>query len=326
MRTAALLVSVALAVTACSGNGSDRAANTTVSPATTGAPAEPSAEAEALCADATVAEDPPRVATEVLDEISGVAVSRQVPGVLWVHNDSGGEPEVHAVDADGNHRGQVRLAGTTNFDWEDISSATAADGSDHLFVGDIGDTLDLGLRDGPIVIHRIAEPPVPGAPDEAEPVDAVSLRFTFEDGPRDAETLMVDPDSGDLLVVSKQFDGEAAGIYRIPPEIAWAAESPEEPIEMERVGDVADSDGQLFTAGDISGDGTLVGLRTYGEVWLWDRSPGVSIAATLAEPPTCRREVDEPQGEAFAFATDGRGFVTLSEGIHQPVLWHLLGD
>src|SRR5690606_12141077 len=50
------------------------------------------------------------------------------------------------------------------------------------------------------------------------------------------------------------------------------------------------------------------------------------VAEILAGPPTCRRRVIERQGEAIVFAVDGRGFVTISEGEHPPVLCHRLPE
>src|SRR5690606_1795107 len=43
-----------------------------------------------------------------LEEASGLAASRRHAGVLWMHNDSGGEPEVFAVDSTGAVLGRVR--------------------------------------------------------------------------------------------------------------------------------------------------------------------------------------------------------------------------
>ena len=70
----------------------------------------------------------------------------------------------------------------------------------------------------------------------------------------------------------------------------------------------------------MSPDGTVIVLRTYRDLRLWNRDPDESVADALAGPPACSVAVAEPQGEAVAFTADGRGFVTVSEGAGVPVL------
>jgi hypothetical protein len=47
------------------------------------------------------------------EETSGLAVSHRTPGLFWTHNDSGGEPVLFALNADGSRRGQIRVEGVT---------------------------------------------------------------------------------------------------------------------------------------------------------------------------------------------------------------------
>jgi hypothetical protein len=100
-----------------------------------------------------------------LEEMSGIVKSRRYPNVYWVHNDSGDEPRLFALRADGTvvmpawisgdyfvgapvagkppYPG-VRLDLAANLDWEDI----ALDG-DTLYVPDMGNNgnarRDLGV-------------------------------------------------------------------------------------------------------------------------------------------------------------------------------------
>ncbi|MEJ1973596.1 MAG: hypothetical protein WDM96_14385 [Lacunisphaera sp.] len=71
-------------------------------------------------------------------EASGLAVSRRTPGLLWTHNDSGGEPILFALNTDGTLRGTLQLAGVTNRDWEDVA-AFELDGQAWLMAAEIGD-------------------------------------------------------------------------------------------------------------------------------------------------------------------------------------------
>lgn len=309
-----------LAVTACGGDDGDDDA----SPTTTDDPAASSTEtAEApdgptaadLCEDATRVDSDVRVADTELTEVSGIATSRRNPGVLWAHNDSGGGPDVYAVGEDGGDLGRFRLGGdATAVDWEDMTVGPGPqEGVDHLYLGDIGD--NRSQRDG-VVVYRVAEPEVDVAAATAGPpadvtIDAVdTLSLTYPDGAHDAETLLSDPVSGDVLVVSKQWDGVASGVYRIPADAAPGA-----PIVMERVGEVPGVEGQMVTSGDIAPDGSLVALRTYAHVLVWDRGPGQSVAEALSAGEPCEAPPpSEIQGEALAFSADGEGYVTVAEG------------
>ncbi len=330
--------------------GSTAVASTT----TTTAPPARIGVAE-LCDGAVLDQSGP--VTDVgLTEISGAVASRDQTDVLWVHNDSGHQNEVWAIDPEGAVLGHFTVPGATSVDWEDIGlgAGPTADRS-YLYVGDIGDNsftpvigtgLDPRSEANPVVIYRVPEPEVAdGFGDEAnadvmpeagsstgatsetasETEVAVALAVTYADGPRDAEALLADPVSGDVFVISKEWDRSPTGLYRLPATVVGAAATPGGITTMERVADVAGPDGAsgpgLITGADIAADGTLVALRTYGSVILWDRDPDKTLAETMVEPPTCTRKVDEPQGEAVAFGSDSQSLVTISEGEGVPLNW-----
>ena len=145
--------------------------------------------------------------------------------MLWAHNDSGGGAEVFAVGLDGSDQGRVELDGADAVDWEDIALVAGADGGpDRLLVADIGDNPGGGARTtAPVRLYRVDEPaaPGPGATGSAGPVTSIDL--TYADGPRDAEALLADPLTGDVFVVSKQWDGSGAGVYVVPAAAVSAA-------------------------------------------------------------------------------------------------------
>lgn len=283
------------------------------------------ATATELCATVVVAEEGARVASPELTEISGLAASERHEDVLWAHNDSGSPADIYAVGRDGAHLGRYAVAGADAVDWEDISlGRSPRDDRDHLFIGDIGNNFGRSRGDDrPLVIYRVAEPDelVGDADGATEPARA--LEVTFEDGNRDAEALMFDPISGDVLVLSKQWDATAAGVYRLPAEVALSDEAPAGPTVLERVAEVAGTGGtDIVTAAEIGADGRMIALRTYGQVWLWDRDVDRTVGDTLSDPATCQFDVSEPQGEAVAFAGPGLGIVTVSEGDNPPLLRH----
>ena len=120
--------------------------------------------------------------------------------------------------------------------------------------------------------------------------DVEALTLTYADGPRDAETLLADPVSGDLFVVSKQLVGRP-GAYRIP-----AGAEPGGTITMARVADVGVDGGTLVTGGDVSLDGSVVALRTYTSVLLFLRADD----ETVSTPSPGRRARRPPRSRSRA--------------------------
>lgn len=279
-----------------------------------------------LCADAAPADPADTVASPDLVEISGIALSREHDGIIWSHNDSGSQPELFAVGEDGSDLGTFTIEGAEAIDWEDMTIGPGPqEGTDYLYVGDTGDNFDEPQRlEDPIRIYRVPEPADrPDGPGTST-ATAERIDIAYADGPRDAETLMADPTNGVLLIVSKQWDGTLAGVYEVPAQVVAAEQAPAEPVQLERVADVPETEGVFVTGGEVSPDGSLVALRTYTEVRLFDRASDQTVADALADGADCTVPVDEPQGEAVAVAASNSGFVTISEGESQPVNWHLL--
>jgi len=244
-----------------------------------------------------------------LEELSGVAASTRNPGILWVHNDSGDSPRIFALDADGSTVGTYTLDGATAVDWEDIARGPGPEAdTSYLSVGDIGD--NAAARDD-VVVYRVAEPKVAGDAGAVNLDDAAPLHLRYPDGAHDAESLMVDPQTGELFIVAKVVSGGAVGVYRAPANLAADSTT-----TLERVGTLSLPGGlpNAVTAADISPDGSKIAVRTYGAVLLWDRKAGTPIATVLERTP-CRGPVPlEIQGEAVGFRADSDGYVTVSEG------------
>jgi hypothetical protein len=311
---AAVLAGATLAGSACASGSTGAPADVSlIPPASADAPTASVTAAE-LCADAVPTEV--GAAPTGLTEASGLAASRAHAGVLWSHDDSGGAPEVFALGADGSDQGRVSVSGAPAVDWEDIALLAGRDGgADRLVIGDIGDNPGSGERDTvPARLVVVDEPAPPGAGASGASSSATVVAVAYPDGARDAETVLADPRTGDVFVVSKQWDGDPTGVYRVPSLTTSST-----PVTMERVASVG-GEAVLATGGDVSPDGSIVALRTYPDVRLWDRGPDDTVAQALARPPACTVPVAERQGEAVAFTADGRGFVTISEGAGVPLL------
>ncbi|WP_232323451.1 esterase-like activity of phytase family protein [Catenuloplanes japonicus] len=184
-------------------------------------------------------------------------------------------------------------------DTEDL--ALAPDGT--VWIGDIGD--NGGVRES-IGLWRLA----PGA---SEPV---LQRYTYPDGARDAEALLLDGD-GTPIIVSK--DPIRAGLYVPDGDTLRKAGS-------FRIPDTSTSNpfgfpGRLvITGGAVSPDGTRVVLRTYADAFEFPVVNG-DIIRSITEGTAERIPLpDEPQGESITYAPDGKSLLTVSEGESPAIL------
>ena len=178
-------------------------------------------------------------------------------------------------------------------------------GPDYLYLADIGDNRET--RDE-VLIHRIPEPdPTTGVVGGGE-----TLHVTYPLGPTEAETLLVDPINGDMLILGKALSGRTL-VYELPGTVDWSM-----PQEATHVGEIGLGTFALATGGDAGVE--LIVIRTYDEVFAWERRPGEDLAAGLASPRCRVASVNEAQGEAIALTPDESAFFTVSEGEHQPVL------
>gem|GEM_PF-424898 len=255
------------------------------------------------------------VAESTLTELSGVVTGRANPDLLWVHNDSGHDPELFALDRSGATVARYTLDLPVG-DFEDIAAGYAEDGTPELWLGVIGDN----EHDKPnILIYRLDEPVVTGESATLSTFDTLTL--TYPEGSLNAETLLVDPRTRDLFIVTKATDGRS-GIYR-----KSAPHSDGEVAVLEKVGELAFGEGalagsKLTTAGDISPDGAWIVVRTYATTaYLWRRDGDTSVAEAFATDPCPLTMPTERQGEAIGFDVDGQALISISEGTAMPINW-----
>ena len=276
----------------------------------------PSAELlGAVCSGAPQILDEGAVPDE-LTELSGLVSGRRDPAMWWAHNDSGDGARVYALAPDG--AGSIELAATLQLtdadgepieavDWEDmaIGPPLGPDDAATLHLGDIGD--NAGARRS-IAVHRVAEPALDGAATIAAVADTLTL--TYPDGPHDAEALLVDPVDGDLWIITKDWSlAGASQLYRAPGDLEAGSTT-----ELEHVATVSLPVASLVTAADVSPDGSVVAVRAYGSVMLFERPTGQPLGAAFDSVPCEGPVPTERQGEAVAFAPDGGSYVTVSEG------------
>ena len=114
--------------------------------------------ASAGASDSGEYSDPQQIGTIVapsLPEVSGITPSHSAPGVWWVHNDSGDQARLYAINSAGQLLATFEVPGAQNVDWEDIGSGPGRDGSPALYIADIGDN---NLSRDELVVYRVKEP------------------------------------------------------------------------------------------------------------------------------------------------------------------------
>ena len=267
-----------------------------------------------------------------LSEISGLVASIQNPDVLWAHEDSDRPNTLIALGTDGSNRGEWMLTGATNNDWEDIGAATV-NGEALLYIGDFGDN-DAERTD--LNILRISEPLLLDNSGGTIPeTDIEKIDFQYpeapagEDGPgepgeparRDAESLIVDPFSGDIYILSKR---ETVGrLFRLAHQESYTGVQ-----TLEYLGEMpAIIHDDLYgfsvssTAADISRDGLEIIVRNYEHV-MYFRRPDLTMSISDLLTGNVIEELPfvgatspggEQYGEAICFSPSADAFFTIGE-------------
>lgn len=233
-----------------------------------------------VCAISVGAADPVRVIGrvqhEALGEVSGI-VKSALGGFYWVHNDSGDEARLFAIDADArvlrppympvseaDWPGHV-IYGAWNFDWEDIALADGV-----LYIADVGNNGNARRDLGIYVVNE----PDPLAIPRMRTLSFLPVRYPDQESyPArlwhfDCEAVFVADDK--LYFITKhrrpgEIGGFEAGakLYRLD-----TAFTDRENV-LTLVGTREDI--VLATGADLSPDGARLAVSTYDALWIFDK-------------------------------------------------------
>ncbi|MDF1738467.1 MAG: hypothetical protein P1U86_04855 [Verrucomicrobiales bacterium] len=252
-----------------------------------------------------------------IDESSGIDLSNRHTSTGWTHNDSGGKDRIYQVDLKtGNTVGEVEFKKSDNQDWEDI--VTFEDGDiAYLMVCDVGDNLK---RRNHCQLCIIPEPLFKDSKDSLKSEDWLNIEFTYEDGPRNCESVAVDVKNRKIILVEKIYpeaDG-IPGIYELP--LPGDLTGAKEELIAKRIGEIQTKN---LTGMDISDDGRRAVLRNYPRAWVYHKGPDQSWADVLGgELPAPIVLPLQPQGEGICFSADGKSILLSSENVKQPI-WRI---
>ena len=268
------------------------------------------------------------LANRELDEVSGLACSRLRNDVLWAINDSGSGPFIYATDTQGANLGKVRVLGARNQDWEDLASFRLGDTA-YLLIADVGDNEEIREE---YFIYVIEEPVIPEKIDPAGQSVAwqYRIRFTYEDGPRDCESVAIDLQGQRILLLSKRtvppilyalpLFTQSGNNIQVAKRLTTVTGVPQptlqDIIEDPRYGYYRSQP----TAMDVSPDGSSVVILTYKNAYRFHRMAGEDWAQVFKKIPQPIRLPRLRQAEALCFAADGRTLFVTSEKIPAPLL------
>jgi hypothetical protein len=262
-----------------------------------------------------------RLQDKHMDEISGIAASGIHDGIYYVHNDSGDTSRFFAITPQGKIKSVIYFKGDTKekqgvLDCEDIAVGPGpAKGKSYVYMGDIGDNGSVRKY---ITVYRMEEQQSWIGTDSIVKVNPVPVHFKYPDGPRDAETLMVDPIEKLIYIVSKRTDSVA--VYTSP--LSFKANDTVVLTKRCKLYFNGFRPFKWITAGDISKDGQQILLKDYVKVYYWKRQDKEPVWKTMQRKPAEQPYQQEKQGEAIGFTPDGKGYYTTSEGVFAPIYYY----
>jgi len=233
-----------------------------------------------------------------LTEISGMAPSALHTGVMWVHNDSGDDAQLYALKlSDCSIVGELTLRGISARDFEGLAAGVDRKGRPVLWVGDIGDNRDSWSD---VSIYRVREPKKLGNTSG----QVKRYRFTYEDRPHNAETILADPNSQQIWIVTKQL--ASGSIYALPRNLKESGINSGVNSEINIAKRIGPATG-LITDGAMKADGTGFVLRDYFDAQFFEGRPAGELTREVELPA-------QPQGEAIAWLPGENAVVIASEG------------
>jgi hypothetical protein len=257
------------------------------------------------------------VSIPALNECSGLVASRNNANVLWTHNDSGDSARLFALDTQGRLLGTYNLTGAANTDYEDLAIGPGPlTNVSYLYVGDIGDN---GEGRSNIRVYQIPEPAVHSRQYTNPPTLGVkgvrAITLEYPDDAHNAESLFIDPLTGDLFIVTKEVT--TSRVF----STTQAALNSGTNVVLTFVRNLTFD---IPSAADISPTGREIIIRQEDFARLWTRTDGQTVSNALAGTPVTIPVIGTPMefnGEAVAFDANGNGYYTLSEILSgQPIV------
>ena len=246
---------------------------------------------------------------KMLTEASAIVASQRRPGVYWTLNDSKNEPMLFAVDQQGRSLGRFRVRNAENVDWESLQLGPGGDDGAALYIGDTGD--NKGNR-REMVIYRVPEPePAAARGGTASTAMAEAFRFVYPEGPHNTEAMLVHPETGEVLLITKEPDGHSL-VFRVPTPLDGQRVAVLEQVGTVDVSGLA-ANGDLVTDASVAPDARRVIVRTYTSALEYDVVDGAPLASIWDHSPRIIPLDDGTKGEGVTYRADGSALITIGE-------------
>ena len=230
------------------------------------------------------------ITDERIPESSALVQSTIDPNLAYTINDSGNDNVVYVIDL-----GSGDVVGTATIDvTADDTEAMAIGGDGRLYVADIGDNSVSRRTVGLYAIDQ------PGRGDTTVTPDVYPVRYS--DGPSDAETLLVDPATGRMSIVTKNL--LAGEVYQLPKHLSENRVNLARSLNVNTPG--------MVTDGAYLPDGSAVLLRTYIDIAVYS-IPDWHKLGSIDTPRM-------PQSESLAAWNDGRSVLVGTEKLPSPII------
>ncbi len=236
-----------------------------------------------------------------LPEISGIDKSNVHDNVFWVHNDSGGQPEVYGITREGKIVSNIKIDAPAD-DWEDLATGSCSSAGDKcIYIGDMGN--NSGSRDTfQVIVFQ-----EPAVLEKKMNSKANVYNFRYPDfGRYNAESLAFNEANKTLYLIQKVKGDQT--LYRFPRDL-------KNNMVLEPV--CAFKGLSLITGADINEEGRRIIIRSGKEIREYE-------ASSIDDPAICTNVIRadsyasegyfEKQGEAIAYFDSDRQIISVSEG------------
>ncbi|MFE5816687.1 WD40 repeat domain-containing protein [Streptomyces sp. NPDC056479] len=229
-----------------------------------------------------------------ITESSGLAASRQHPGIYWTHNDQDKGAYLYAVDSStGETVATITMTGVGTP--RDVEAISIGPGNE-IWVGDIGD--NDGVTWPYVWLYRLPEPKTL----KDQTIRATQYVVKYSDGTRDAESMVVHPKTGRVYIIDKHEDG--GHLYEGPAELSPSGTNvfkPTTPVDL------------WATDAAFSPDGETLAVRGYlgGIAYDWNGGKLKRLE---------RISVPLGQGESASYSPDGKKLMLGMEGAGSTVV------
>jgi hypothetical protein len=139
----------------------------------------------------------------------------------------------------------------------------------------------------------------------------------YPDFDQDAETLMVEPKSGDIYIVTKRVSGPS-GVYRVKPNFDNTETQRSEKVTELSVPAIPNG---FVTGGDISPDGTRMVICDYAQAYEWSLPDNVTQFDEIWKQEPTRIDLGKRHGgESVSYSASGSSVFASSEGRNSPLI------